>query len=472
MRTRHLRSALAALGTAALLLVSGAGPAASSEPSSGTVSSASPSVIWSGGPLAFTTFGTGCEPAGASPTCDVFDLTVGALAPDADDVVISVAADHPSDILSLYVYGPDGALVAEDTNLTANPRVTLRGAAAGAYSVRVEALLSTSGLPTYRALAAATEAGPAPDEEVPCTGDDAGLGPPPDEVLQAALDDDGRPVRLDVLVLLDGVEEAYARAFFEKVALPYAELNIQVAPVFEVVPAGAITSDVTTEIIEQTKALVPDRRVPDEFDVVELLTHRDIEALGQKAVAGQAECIGGVAYKEHGFNVSEAGLGTDPAGIAFGPLTLVPEQAAKITAHEIGHLFGGQHHFANCVEGIRGDALSGGDSSPCSLMFNSADFMSLHFGTVNGRIIRGYGLVYAAANDARPAPATTAQPTGEGEGSGGAGEANGDQQTRAGQRRRGTLPATGASETTAAALAAAAASAVLLLRRAARRTVG
>ena len=38
-------------------------------------------------------------------------------------------------------------------------------------------------------------------------------------------------------------------------------------------------------------------------------------------------------------------------------------------------------------------------------MFNSADFMSLHFGTLNGRIVRGYALTYASANDGAPVPA-------------------------------------------------------------------
>ena len=397
MRSR-LRFVVAALAAAALLGIVAAPPAPAADPSSGTLSADSPQLTWRGGPLLFATVGTGCDPA-ASPTCDVFDLTIGALATKAGDGVISVAADQPGDVLALYVYGPDGAMVAKDVKLTANPRVTLHDAAAGAYSVRVEALLGTVGPPTFAAVAAATDAGDPPDPEVPCNGADEGLGPPPPAVLDAALADDGRPVRLDVLVLLDGVDEAYARSFFEKVALPYAELAIQVAPVFQAVPEGAITSDVTTEIIDQTKDLVPDRRVPAEFDVVELLTHRDIQALGQTAVAGQAECIGGVAYKEHGFNVSEAQQASDPGGLVFGPVRLIPDQAAKITAHEIGHLFGGQHHFANCVEGLRDDALSGGDSSPCSLMFNSADFIALHFGSVNGSVVRGYALAYAAAND-------------------------------------------------------------------------
>jgi hypothetical protein len=367
------------------------------EPASGTVEAANPQVTWSGGPLLFTTLGTGCDPV--TPQCDVFDLTIGALAVEAPDVVISAAAGQATDVIGLYVYDATGAQIASDDSLTANPRVQLRDPVPGTYSVRVEAFLGPGGPVSYDALAAATDAGEAPDAEEPCTGDDEGLGPPPQNVLDAALADDGRIVDLDVLVLLDGVDEAYAASFFEKVSLPYREIDIEVIPTFEVVPDGAITSDVTTEIIEQAKGLVPDRRVPDEYDVVELLTHRNITALGLDAVAGQAECIGGAAYKQHSFNVSEAQADIDQGGVTFGPVILVPNVAAKITAHEIGHLFGGQHHYANCVEGFRAEEATTEDSSPCSLMFNSADFMALHFGTLNGKIIRGYALEYAAAND-------------------------------------------------------------------------
>ncbi|MDQ3106891.1 MAG: hypothetical protein M3Q68_03705, partial [Actinomycetota bacterium] len=195
---------LAALSFGALALILGpfSAPALAAQPSSGVVSSANPQVTWSGGPLVFTGFGFECDPAG--PTCDLFDLQVGALAPETDDVVISVAAGDDGDVLVLYVYGPDGTIVAEDTTFTANPRVALRNPPPGTYSVRVEAFLGGAGPVSYSAVAAVADAGAAPDAEVPCTGEDAGLGPPPQAVIAAALADDGRVVRLDVLVLLDG----------------------------------------------------------------------------------------------------------------------------------------------------------------------------------------------------------------------------------------------------------------------------
>lgn len=389
------RSLIAVVGLALSIAVVASADAA--DPGVGYVDSSRTRTEWQGGPLPFTTLGTGCEPV--IPTCDVFELNIGQLSPRQPDVAIAGRAKMGSDVLALYVYGPDGTQVAKDDALTANPHVDLRSPAPGKYSVRFEAMIGLGNLVEYTASATVTAAGPAPDVEVPCTDELAGLGPPPQAVLQAALDDDGRNVDLDILVLLDGVSEGFARTFFEKVGEPYAALNITVKPVFQAVPAGAITSDVTTEIIDQTRDLLPGRRVPDAFDVVELLTHRDITALGLNAVAGQAKCIGGAAFKEHSFNVSEAQENIDQAGVAFGPVVLIPDYAAKITAHEIGHLYGGQHHFANCAEGIDPAKVVGVDSSPCTLMFNSADFIALKFGTVNGRIVRGYALLYSAAND-------------------------------------------------------------------------
>jgi hypothetical protein len=329
-------------------------------------------------------------------------------------VVVSAQADTSTDVITIDVYGPDGTVVADSgSELSATPGIVLRDPAPGTYSVRVEALLGT-GPVTYDATASAVDAGEEPAPEQPCNGDDAGLGPPPQEVLQAALDDDGRRVQLDVLVLLDGVDPAYAAQFFEVVAKPYDELAIDVVPTFETVPDGTFVGVNSTDLIGQTQDLFPDRRVPVEYDIVELLTHRDIEALGQTAVAGQAKCIGGIAFDEHAFNVSEAQQTSDPGGIVLGPLTLIPQQAAKITAHEMGHLMGGQHHLANCVEGALPGGVLDDDSSPCSLMFNSADFIALRFGTVNAEIIRGYALLHATANDGATPTDPTEPPDGGG----------------------------------------------------------
>lgn len=51
------------------------------------------------------------------------------------------------------------------------------------------------------------------------------------------------------------------------------------------------------------------------------------------------------------------------------------------------------------MEGIDPDEELAGDTSPCTLMINAADLASLHFGVLNGRVVRGYALLYATQND-------------------------------------------------------------------------
>lgn len=374
----------------AAFLALGLTPGRAASPAGGSVSATSPTTSWTGGPfLAFNPAEqTDCVVADA-PFCDEFALEIGALAPDRPDVLVSAIASSDSDMINLAVYDADGDVVAESSYLGSSQTVALRAPGAGSYSVRVELLLGVPGSSTYTGRATAGVAGPPVDLEQDCVVEETGV------VLEA---DDGRSVDLDVLVLLDGVDEAYARGFFDQVSAPYEELGIRVVPTFEIADPP-FKSTVTVDLIQEARSRFTEGKVPPQYDVVEVLTAKDLELFGQSAVAGQADCLGGVAYDTRAYNVSEARVpGIPPEGIRFGPLTLGANYAAKITAHEIGHLLGGQHHYANCVEGIDPEAESS-DTSPCSLMFNAADFVSLDFGTVNGAIVRGYAVKYASAND-------------------------------------------------------------------------
>ncbi|MDQ1713026.1 MAG: hypothetical protein QOE45_2476 [Frankiaceae bacterium] len=220
------------------------------------------------------------------------------------------------------------------------------------------------------------------DPDLSCpTGDDTVLLDP----------DDGRQIDLDVLVLLDGVDPAHAASVFADVTLPYAELNLRVVPTYQVADPPFTGTD-TIGIINQARALFPDREVPAEYDMVEVLTSKNVTYLGDAAVAGQAYCVGGVSDRTWAYEVSEAGPPPTPSARGVGGPSLPDfgaKKAAKVTAHEMGHLFGGEHQYANCAE-----------SFPCTLMFYEANLISLHFGTVNGRIVRGYAVRFAAANDA------------------------------------------------------------------------
>ena len=51
---------------------------------------------------------------------------------------------------------------------------------------------------------------------------------------------------------------------------------------------------------------------------------------------------------------------------------------AEVFAHEMGHLIGAHHHYANCVEGNL-SSTDQNDLSPCTLMFPAVNFASLNF---------------------------------------------------------------------------------------------
>ena len=135
---------------------------------------------------------------------------------------------------------------------------------------------------------------------------------------------------------------------------------------------------------------------PRGFDVVYVLTDLDMTApeIGN-AVAGQADCIGGVRYGQHAFAVGEI---SSYENLEAGPLTFYYAATSKIAAHEIGHLMGAHHHYQDCVEGIPTE-LDQGEVSPCTLMTNAVDFQSLNFSILEGAVVRGHALDFAAAND-------------------------------------------------------------------------
>jgi hypothetical protein len=144
-------------------------------------------------------------------------------------------------------------------------------------------------------------------------------------------------------------------------------------------------------LIDQAKALFGGQR-PAGTDIVYTLTNKNIEVEGiGDAVAGLADCIGGVAFPARAFAVGENFSPDESA--ALGLIGLNRNLTAKVASHEIGHLMGGHHHYANCAEGI----LSEPDEiTPCTLMFNDVGLASLNFGTPNRLVVQGHGQLYAA----------------------------------------------------------------------------
>jgi hypothetical protein len=214
------------------------------------------------------------------------------------------------------------------------------------------------------------------------------LEPVPDSAGIAGVTDEGQDVSLDVYVLLDGVSPERGEAVFAQAAKSYSPLGITMNWKMRAV---SFIGDDATNLISQAKSVFQGQR-PNKFDIVYILTSKDIQVFGQYGVAGLADCIGGVRFPERAFAVGEVIPFED---LAVGPLTFYVNATAETAAHEIGHLMGGHHHYANCVEGAPA-GLEDGEPAPCTLMFNSLDFMARPFGQVNAAIVRGHAVNYAS----------------------------------------------------------------------------
>lgn len=100
------------------------------------------------------------------------------------------------------------------------------------------------------------------------------------------------------------------------------------------------------------------------------------------AGGGFALCIGGVAYPELAFAVGALHYK------ANGSVPVSYVQGGLIAAHEIGHLLGGQHHYATC--GVGADLSAPGTGGPCSVMFPAAVGASGGFSPVETAFLRDY----------------------------------------------------------------------------------
>ncbi len=444
--TRHPRrtGALGALSLAALAATALLAPAEAATPADGRIDGTTTEVTWTGTvPVQTVGFsGVGCQVAVPDPTCDVFTLEVGDLAAgstastgggttgsgkphpgqgggrtkgaDGDgpspalDVLLGIGTDAPGIAeFDLYLYAEDGTELARATELGSDDRIEWRDVAPGTYLVAVQSPLSQDPAAEYRAFARVTDLGEPTvrDEESVCGlesvdgaagSDPTGLATIVGDPLAAATGatSAGR-LSVDVLVLLDaGMPREEAEAILARAQRSYEALDVDLTPVgFEVVDFG---TDDAAAINAAARAFVGGVR-PAGVDVVHTITTRDIQQLGQTAVAGLAECIGGVAHPDRAFSVAE---GRTPSDYAVGPVVFGVDANAVVTAHEIGHLLGGQHHYGNCAEGVDGDevdpATGTGEGTPCSLMFNAADFIEQGFSTANALVVRGMVAEHAA----------------------------------------------------------------------------
>ena len=256
---------------------------------------------------------------------------------------------------------------------------------------------SAAGATTAPPTRAAPVAAPALefDDEVAC------LEPVPAAASAPGLSDDGRPVRLSVLVLLDGVPEWRARRFVAAAARAYAPVRTTLAVTYAslAVPSqgayrtyegGPVLHTVGADrLIELAKRRVGGTR-PRGVDLVYALTAKDLFVGGPThadrsyGLAGLADCIGGVRYPTRAFAVGEVvPYEYDRTYAAY-----FRDATAKVLAHELGHLLGAHHHYANCAES--------GAPGACTLMFNFVDMATLRFSTLSAATVRGHSVRFAA----------------------------------------------------------------------------
>lgn len=214
----------------------------------------------------------------------------------------------------------------------------------------------------------------------------------PVPVAQSAvgITDPGHRVRLDVLVLLDGVSRARGVGVMSKAAEAFAPLGVTLRSRFRRVsiPSDGEVSTLFAEVIGEVGGVRPRTS-----DLVYLMTAKDIYILdnGERAygVAGVAYCIGGVRFSDAAFAIGE---GSSPWEGILKDNTF----SAKIAAHEIGHVMGAHHHYGNCVEGNR-STEGGGDPSLCTIMWPAVvTYSALNFGTLETLVVRGHAVEFAA----------------------------------------------------------------------------
>jgi hypothetical protein len=128
-------------------------------PSGGTVSTATPTSSWTGGPFLTS------NPSGlclvVDPACDRYTLTIAPPATGSYTVEITTTPSAEGDDYDLYVDGPGGQRVGSSTTSSGHEKVVLTNPPAGAYTVSTLAWLVSPG-GTYQGKAALSVASAPP----------------------------------------------------------------------------------------------------------------------------------------------------------------------------------------------------------------------------------------------------------------------------------------------------------------------
>jgi hypothetical protein len=375
-----MRRWLSALTCAAAAAVALGVTLSGAEPGEGAISRDARSVTWAGGPFTASN-PAGCAAGASDPTCDHFRLSVNA--PNRTTFMVGIQTPEGSgDDFDLFVYYPDGSEAASSASSGGKESVVVEhrtDKGTGPYEVRVQPwLVTASG--TYNGIAVLQRGTPT-DVTREC------LEPVPAAVGVGGVTDTGQPIAMNLIVLLDGVSRESAASKIDRTAAAYRSVNMPFSVTFRSV---TFNTDDAEALIQLAKNLYGGSR-PEGTDLVYVLTSKNIQSGGNDGVAGLADCIGGVRYPTRAFAVGE----DFPGNEQIGPFTLMIDATAKIAAHELGHLMGAHHHYANCVEGLTTEGEYR-ELSPCTLMFNFVDFQSINFSLLNQAVVRGHATSYAA----------------------------------------------------------------------------
>ncbi|MAO80401.1 zinc-dependent metalloprotease family protein [uncultured Nocardioides sp.] len=183
------------------------------------------------------------------------------------------------------------------------------------------------------------------------------------------------PVDLDVRILLDGATPETAASAVASMRKAYEPIGITVRESYETV---SFSGAVAESLIEQAKAHYGGER-PDGIDIVYVLSDKDVTggAYGS-ALAGLADCLGGVRFDDRAFAVGQVNDDGD-----------LSEATGKTMAHEIGHLLGAHHHYSS-PEGLLAPS-----PNVLSLMSPDTTLASLRFSTLEAAVVGGYAARYA-----------------------------------------------------------------------------
>lgn len=370
MRLRHL----AVLLTLAGVLAPGNG-ASAAPPAAGTLTRTSGPVEWTGEWTTPNVFGCGrrlgemgCDRRRLVVNAPVGTWITVAVDPQAN-TAIDVTTDDGNEVVQGGYRAVDEVYRVIDKIPMKHASVTwpqVRSGAVGYLVGTSTTLAGPSGTPlAQRYQAKATLAGRAFDRQPDCDQI------PPDHIPVIPADI-SRPLPLSVRILSAAADLEYVKTEMAYLASTYRKIGIEIRLSYDTMTVPGSRDPYA--LIAAARAHYRGTR-PRGVDVVYLGT--------DNLDGGLAACLGGVAYGEQAFAVGS--LRPTPFGMSQPSV-----KAGLFAAHEIGHLLGAHHHYAQC-----GAPAVPAELGPCTVMFPLVQLGSGAFSVLETAYIRDYTTRYA-----------------------------------------------------------------------------